>query len=279
MAGSHAIGAFTRIKVGGIEVIPLADGRLDLPLALFGDRAATAEQSVGPGPFPTAINTFAIRTGGRLYLVDAGAGHWRGPTTGHLAASLQQAGIAPGEIDAILMTHLHGDHAGGLINEAGAAFPKAELLLAEEEAAFWLDEGLPSRAPERMQATIATAIRSLDAYRGRTTQFRAGAIVAPGVTAELLPGHTPGQTGFRIADGGEEIFIWADIVHIAAIQFAHPDWPIGFDVDGAQAVETRLRVLAGSAAEGTRILGMHLDFPGAGQVVKAGTGFAWQPAA
>ena len=280
MTETGIVGAFKRLRVGEVEVIALTDGQLDLPLALFpGAEAPGTDTSFGPGPFPTAINCFAIRTGGRLHLVDAGAGHWRGEGTGHLVGSLKQAGIAPDEIEVVLMTHLHGDHAGGLRDAAGAAFPNAELMVAESEAAFWTDEGLPSRMPERMQAGIATAVASLAAYEGRTTLFQPGREVAPGVSAVPLPGHTPGQTGFQIESGGDSLFIWADVVHVAAIQFPHPDWPIGFDVDGAQAAATRLRVFEETASEGLRVAGMHLAFPALGHVVKRGGGFAWEPGA
>ncbi|WP_166652586.1 MBL fold metallo-hydrolase [Enterovirga rhinocerotis] len=273
MTGSAS---FRRLAVGEIEVFVLPDGVLDLPLALFPAASEPgADAGFGPGPFPTAINCFAIRTAGRLYLVDAGAGPWRGPATGNLVSAMAAAGLDPEAVDAVLMTHLHGDHAGGLFTETGAAFPKAELMLAEAEAAFWSDPDLPSRIPERMTATLATATKALAAYAGRTTTFAAGREVAPGVTAIALPGHTPGQTGYRIESGGEHLFIWADIVHVAAVQFPHPDWTIAFDTDGEEAARTRGRVFAECAAEGTRIAGMHLAFPATGRVVRHGPAYAW----
>jgi len=270
-------GAFKALQVGEIEVFALLDGRVSAPLALFPDAARPgADASFGPGPFSIDVNCFAIRSRGKLYLVDAGCGHWRGEESGKLTDGLRGAGLDPQALDAILMTHMHGDHAGGLTDASGAAFPKAELLLSEAEAAFWSDPGLPSRAPERMQATIATATRALAAYEGRTTRFQPGREIVPGVTAIALPGHTPGMTGFRIESGGRHLFIWADIVHVQSIQFPHPDWMIAFDTDGAEAARTRQRVFAECAAEKTHIAGMHLAFPGVGQVVKHGVGFAWE---
>lgn len=276
MSDATLPGAFQRIPVGDVEVIVLSDGTIDLPLSLFPDADGT-DPAIGPGPFATAINCFAIRADGRTLLVDAGCGPWRGSGTGRLLGAMGRAGLDPAAVDVVLMTHLHGDHVGGLRGAAGSSFPKAELMVAEAEAAFWLDEGLPSRAPERMQATIAAAVAGLAAYEGRTTRFRPGQEVAPGIASVPLPGHTPGQTGFRVGSGSEAVFIWADIVHVAAIQFPHPEWPIGFDVDGAQAIRTRRTAFAEAAAEGTRILGSHLAFPGLGRVVRRGSGFGWAP--
>ena len=269
-------GAFRRIPVGDIEVVVLADAVLDLPLALFPAASEPgADAGFGPGPFPTAVNGLAIRSGGRLFLVDAGCGPWRGEQNGRLIQAMRAAGLDPEAVEAILMTHLHGDHAGGLVTEAGAAFPGARLLVSDAEAAYWSDPSLPSRLPDRMKATLATATKALAAYADRTTRFEAGREVVPGVMPVALPGHTPGQTGFRIESGGEHLFIWADIVHVAAIQFPHPDWLIAFDTDGRQAAATRRRVFAECAAQGTRVAGMHLAFPAVGRVVERDGSYAW----
>ncbi len=53
-------------------------------------------------------------------LVDAGAGALWGASAGRLAANLHAAGVAPDAVDTVLMTHLHGDHVGGLLDSAGA---------------------------------------------------------------------------------------------------------------------------------------------------------------
>lgn len=272
-------GAFVSLSVGDIDVVALLDSKISGPLALFPDAEKPgADTSFGPGPFEIDVNCFAIRTAGKLYLVDTGSGPWRGAVAGQLVPAMRKAGLDPDEVEAILMTHMHGDHAGGLTTPEGAAFPRAELMLAEEEADFWTDPGLPSRAPERMKATIATAQRAFVAYEGRTTPFAWDHEIVPGVTAIGLPGHTPGQTGFRIESGGEHLFIWADIVHAAAVQFPHPDWTIVFDTDGEQAAATRARIFAQCAAERTRVAGMHLAFPGIGHVVKRNSGYNWEAA-
>ncbi len=274
-----------RRQVGDIEVIALSDGAQTISPALFtdADQEDLASLALAAGhaadPMPVPVNTFAIRADGRTYLVDAGTGPSRGSHLGHVPASLAEVGISPHDIDVVLMTHMHGDHAGGLLHPSGEkAFPFAELWVAEEEAAYWLDPDLPGRAPDRMQATLASAVRSLRAYEDRTTRFAAGREIAPGITSVPLPGHTPGQTGFLVESRGERLLIWADIIHVAAIQFARPDWTIAFDVNGAEAAQTRRRIFERAVAETLPVAGMHLPFPGFGRVVRAGEGYVYQAA-
>ncbi|MEZ0171240.1 MBL fold metallo-hydrolase [Microvirga sp. TS319] len=274
----------SRFTIGDYEVIALGDGHLDLAPSHFpeADRETavrlTAAAGLPPGPVETAVNAFAIRTGNRVMLVDAGTGHVRGPRLGHAVEALAAAGIAPNEVDAVLMTHLHVDHAAGLRDARGeATFPKAELLVPEAEAAFWLDPGLPSRAPELMQPMITNAAASLAPYKGRTTLMTPGHQVAPGVTSVPLPGHTPGHTGYLIERGGERLLIWGDIIHVAALQLRHPEWSVIFDVDRPAAAAMRRRTLDWVASDELPVAGMHIGFPGLGRIVRDGTGYVLAP--
>jgi glyoxylase-like metal-dependent hydrolase (beta-lactamase superfamily II) len=275
--------AHYRFTVGGLRVTALCDGHLALPATLFpaaseADGAALARAAfLPPGPVATAVNAFAIESGGRLYLVDAGVGPSRGPATGRLAAELRMAGFDPASVEAVLLTHMHVDHCGGLLDAAGEKlFRNAELLVAGAEHGFWREPGLAARMPATMGPAIATATAALDAYRGRTTLFTEGE-VAPGIAAVPLPGHTPGHSGFLLADGADSVLIWADVVHVAAIQFPHPDWGLVFDIDQAQAAATRVRTFDRVASERLRIAGMHLAFPGLGHVAREGAGWRYLP--
>jgi glyoxylase-like metal-dependent hydrolase (beta-lactamase superfamily II) len=270
----------SRIMVGDYEVIALGDGHLDLAPSQFPEAdqetalRLTAAAGLPPGPVETAVNAFAIRTGDRVMLVDAGTGHVRGPRLGHLVEALAAAGISPHEVDAVMMTHLHVDHAAGLRDARGdATFPNAELLVPEAEAAFWLDPGLPYRAPELMQPMITNAAASLAPYKARTTLFPPGRQVAPGVTSIPLPGHTPGHTGYLVERGGERLLIWGDIIHLAALQLQHPEWSVIFDVDRPAAAAMRRRTLDWVANDELPVAGMHIGFPGLGRIVRDGPGY------
>lgn len=274
--------AHYRIAAGDRVVTAFCDGHLALPPALFAGAgeaeiaALTTAAFLPPGPVATPVNVFALEAAGRRVLIDAGMGAHRGPATGRLPAELRAAGLDPAGIDAVLLTHLHGDHCGGLTDVDGAAvFPNAELLVSAPEHAFWSDPGLAARMPEAMQPTIRLASAALAAYAGRLTVF-SGAEPLPGIRAVPLPGHTPGMTGYVLGDGA--LFIWADIIHVAAFQFAHPEWRLAFDVDPAQAAATRARVFDRVASDRQLVAGMHLGFPGLGHVAREAAGCRFVPA-
>ncbi|MEM9018916.1 MAG: MBL fold metallo-hydrolase, partial [Verrucomicrobiota bacterium] len=111
------------------------------------------------------------------------------------------------------------------------------------------------------------------AYEDRIVPFTEETELVPGIKTRLLPGHTPGHTGFEIADGDDPLLFWGDIVHVEAYQLPRPELTIGFDLDADQARETRLTLLPEMVAKKHRIAGMHLSFPGIGRVAKEGDGY------
>lgn len=274
--------------VGEARVLALSDGYLELATALFPSAdAAEVGRLQGRAFLPraaairTAVNAYLVETGGRTVLVDSGTADAFGPTLGKVHANLAAAGIAPAAVDVIAMTHLHPDHVNGIVAADGAAaFPNAELVVHEADWAFWTDEAAASRAPEEVKPFFAGAQRAVKPYAaaGRVRRVVDGAEVVPGMTAVALPGHTPGHTGFRLASGSEQLLIWGDVVHVQALQLAHPDWSIAFDTDPAQAAAVRARALDMVSADGIAVAGMHLDFPGFGHVAREGGAYAFVPA-
>ncbi|GMA78741.1 hypothetical protein GCM10025880_51580 [Methylorubrum aminovorans] len=211
-------------------------------------------------------------------LIDSGYGHFGPATMGRVPAALALTGVKPEEIETVLLTHLHPDHAGGLVNEDGsAAYPNAELVVHATEAAHWLPDEALSRAPDEAKPYFENARKAVSPYAARLRKHEGGELV-PGITAVPLPGHTPGHCGMRIVSGDKSLLMWTDVVHMPAIQFKQPEAGVAFDVDGDQARATRKRVLDEVASEKTFIAGSHLEFPALGYVARDGAGYSFVPA-
>jgi glyoxylase-like metal-dependent hydrolase (beta-lactamase superfamily II) len=267
-------------KIGDIEVMALSDGVLatSLDVVLGMDRVECerlAGKKAGDG-MRIAVNAFLLKLQGKWVLVDTGSGNTMGPTLGKLPDNLRALGVAPEEIAAVFLTHIHPDHSNGLVDEAGRAiYPNAQLILHEAEARFWLDRDEASGQNERIRRNIAKAAVTTAPYRHRMRSVREGEAMA-GVSAVLLPGHTPGHTGWLIASGKASLLIWGDLVHLASVQIPRPQTGLVFDVDPEVACATRLRTFDRVAADRLTVAGAHMDFPGFGTIVRKGSGFAFE---
>lgn len=276
-----------RFKVGAFEVTSINDGMLNLTLDQFpaADRAGAEtllQRAFQPaGAIPTAVNAYLVNTGDRLVLVDTGTAATMGPALGKVGANLEAAGVDPADVDLVVLTHMHPDHANGLIDPAGAAvFGKAELAVAEAEYAFWTDDGILSRAPAGVQPFFHMARAAAKPYAGpdRLSRFGTDSEIIPGIRVLAAPGHTPGHSMVEVVSGTDRLLIWGDIVHAASLQFAKPDWAINFDTDQQAAIASRKRVLDQTASDRVLIAGAHLAFPGIGHVGRAGEGYEFVPA-
>jgi glyoxylase-like metal-dependent hydrolase (beta-lactamase superfamily II) len=268
-------------KVGDIEVTALSDGVLatSLDVVLGMDRAELRRLAGATDGLHIAVNAFLLKLQGRWALIDAGAGNSMGPTLGKLPEHLRAFGVAPEEIAAVFLTHIHPDHSNGLVDDAGrAVFANAELILHEAEARFWLDRDQASGETERIRRNIAKAAVATAPYRSRMRLVREGEAMS-GISAVALPGHTPGHTGWLVASGKESLLIWGDLVHLASVQVGRPDTGLVFDVDPQQACATRRRTFDRIAADKLTVAGAHMDFPGFGTIVRKEVGFAFEPEA
>ncbi|WP_407519353.1 MBL fold metallo-hydrolase [Methylobacterium oryzisoli] len=264
------------VQVGSWRIEPLRDGLFPLEPAMIpgadseAGRTLLRQAGLPPaGPTPEPVNAFLIRRGDRHWLLDAGCGGVFGPDFGRATA-----GLDAGRIDGVWLTHLHADHAGGLLAPDGTArFPRAELVVQEAEAAYWSDPASRARAPAAMGPFFDTALAVLRAYAGRVRRVSGAADLAPGVVAVPLPGHTPGHAGVLIEENGARLLIWGDIVHSRLLQMPHPDWTVIWDADPAQAAATRRRILDRAVVEGLPVTGMHLA--GVGRVARDGAAYAF----
>ncbi|MBC8129868.1 MAG: MBL fold metallo-hydrolase [Rhizobiaceae bacterium] len=282
-AGTQVV-ALQKVKAGEAIVTAISDGYIPIDVAYLSNitpeaaNEALAAQFMGASPVVTGVNAYLVTLGDRTVLVDAGGAGYA-PDMGKLVAGIEAAGVALGDIDAILLTHLHIDHIGALVTAGSATFPNAELHVHENDVAFFSSAENKAAAPEPFKVFFDKAVEALTVYEGKVKTFTGETEVVPGITTRELFGHTPGHCGFVVGTGEEALFIWGDIVHVGPVQMARPDVGIAFDVDGPAAIATRKAVFEKVAAERTRIAGMHIAFPGIGHLVKLaeGDGYDFEP--
>lgn len=262
-------------QVGEFSVTAISDGYLSASLDLLSHissvDASKLQRDAGVNdPSSIHINCYLVRGRGRTILIDAGAGGFK-QWGGKLKANLAFAGVQPSDIDAILLTHAHPDHVGGLVDSSGeSAFPGAELVVHQHEVSFWEDDGNLSRASERARGNFLFAREVFAKYRQRMRTFTDNEVF-PGICAMPLPGHTPGHSGYRIESEDRSLLVWGDIVHFPRIQIGRPEVTIAFDQDPMQSAETRSRLLDVVSSEKMLIAGMHLGEAGFGHVRRAGS--------
>ena len=159
-------------------------------------------------------------------------------------------------------------------------FPKAKILVAQEDGDYWLSQTVADGAPKEVQPFFKMARDSAAPYlsSGQWSTFTQGSVLVPGIKAVKANGHTPGHTAFAVESEGQKLLIWGDLVHAHAVQFARPGVSIEFDIDQKQAIATRRSIMKDMASSKSLVAGMHLPFPGLGHVRADGKGrYSWVP--
>jgi glyoxylase-like metal-dependent hydrolase (beta-lactamase superfamily II) len=271
-------------RVGEIVVTALSDGCLtiadrEMTRNLPREELAQALAAAFRDALTFSVNAFLIHSGGRIALLETGSGNYLGPTVGHLPGNMQAAGVAPADIDTVLLTHMHPDHSAGLTDMATGErrFPNAELVVHANEPKHWFDDEKMSRASDLYKHLHFQMTREQTRpYLDRMRTFVEGEVF-PGVTAIPSHGHTPGHTSFLIESANERLLVWGDTIHIPEVQFARPDIAMVPDTDPDAAVTSRRRLLDMAAQERLLVTGMHMHFPGFGHVVRDGGAFRFHP--
>jgi glyoxylase-like metal-dependent hydrolase (beta-lactamase superfamily II) len=283
LAGTNAPGFF-RVMLGDFEVTALSDGTVDLPMdKLLQQPAATTNKELARSwlnaPLETSVTGYLVNTGGKLVLIDTGAGSLFGPTLGKLLANLKASGYQPEQVDEIYLTHLHPDHVGGLAANGQAAFPNAIVRADQHDTDFWLSQANLDKAPADSKGFFQGAMASLSPYSTakHLQPFSGAAELTPGIHANASYGHTPGHTTYLIESKGKTLLLIGDLIHVGAVQFDHPEVTIGFDSDSKTAAAARLKTFQAVAKDGTLVGASHLPFPGLGHLRSAGKAFDWVP--
>jgi len=259
---------YARYQIGEVGVVALRDGYVDMPtsrLRQAGDRPfgtdLREQVRLVDGKLGLAVKAFLIVNGDQRILIDAGAANSWEPTMGTLLDALEEAGLKRGDVRTVAFTHTHLDHINGIVAADGSdAFPNLERLLVPRE-----------------EVPLFDSEPRLARFRQVRSPLEAGFKLSPHVTAVPAHGHEVGHTAFEVSSAGETLLIWGDIVHVPSIQFARPELTWEYDADQSAARSTREKLMQRLARPDCFVAGAHLDFPGIGTVVEAGSGFAYRP--
>ncbi len=283
MAKTNAPG-FHRIMLGDFEVTVLSDGTVDLPVdkilhAAPGQVDKALSQHFLKSPLETSVNAYLINTGSKLVLIDVGAGGLFGPTLGRLAANLKASGYQPEQVDEIYITHMHGDHLGGLAPGGAAQFPNAIVRADKRDADFWLSQAVMDKAPDAAKNSFKGAMMSIGPYSTaqKFKPFDGDTELVPGIKSSAAYGHTPGHATYVVESKGQKLVLVGDLIHVGSVQFNAPTVTIQFDSDAKAAMAQRLKTFDAAAKEGALVGATHIQFPGLGHLRKAGKSYQWIP--
>ena len=274
-------------KVGDdIEIISLYDGIWQKPhdenfipgVTIDETRAALKKAGLNDEFVPIEFAFTVVKSGGKTILIDAGTGGQLAPTAGLASAGMKAAGISPGDIDTVLISHFHPDHIFGLMEKETNAqvYPDAEILVGETEYNFWTDPGLIAKLPEGRRG-LAQRIQATFPEWKNVNRYTGGQEVAPGITSMDTFGHTAGHTAFMVSSGNDQTLLLGDLMNLPALFLTNLDWQFAFDSDKDQATATRKAVVAQAVADNINVAGYHFGFPNSGKIEKDGGGYVFNP--
>ena len=249
--------------LGDFKVTTLLAGsrNVENPHQIFGtnvsddDFNAAAEAAFIPSDVarffftPTIINT-----GSDVILFDTGT------DAGGLTWALNSAGYQTSDVTHVVLTHMHGDHIGGLTGDAGETFTNATYITGQLEYDHWDMSG-----NEGFEAKVRPLADRMQFLNG-------GDSVRSGITAVKAFGHTPGHMAYMIESGGKELLLMADVANHYVWSLQNPEWEVRFDADKAAAAQTRKTIFDMASTDRIPLIGYHMPFPGLGYVEKRGEG-------
>lgn len=255
-------------KVGELEVTALLAGSVprDKPHTIFGLNVSDEEfSSVSEANFiPDNMAQFyftptLVKTGDKAILFDTGL------NAAGISAALADAGHKPDDITHVIITHMHGDHIGGLMNDGKPTFANAAYITGQAEYDHWAKGD-----NKRFMSNVKPLAEKMSFLRD-------GDAVIPGVSAMAAFGHTPGHMTYLLDSGGQQLLLMADLANHYVWSLAYPDWEVKFDMDKAAAAATRRKILSMLAAERMPMIGYHMPFPACGFVETRDNGFRYVP--
>ena len=217
-------------------------------------------------------NCLLVRVAGEVVLIDCGLG-LHSPGAGKLERALAAEGVAPDDIDLVLLTHAHPDHIGGLAVAGRPRFSGARHVITREEWQFWSSALAGGSLPPVLATALEEQLTPIE-RRGMLELVASNTELLPGLRLVPAAGHTPGHVAVSIGFGDETVLYLGDTV-VHPLHFEHLRWSTIGDHDVSLMAETRERLL-GQAADGNlRVAAAHIWQPG--RVSRRGAAFRFLP--
>jgi glyoxylase-like metal-dependent hydrolase (beta-lactamase superfamily II) len=217
------------------------------------------------GLVPMINLTLLVEAHGKKIIVDTGLGRkldaraeaiWNlSRPNGDLLDGLARLNCAPGDIDLVIDTHLHADHAGGntLLSESGGfipAFLNAEYVVQRRE---YEDAMQPN---ERTAATYQPFNYQPLVETGQMRLLDGDTELLPGITGHVTRGHTPGHMSVRFESEGQHALFVCDLASYA-VHFERLGWMTAYDVEPLETLETKRRWQAWALETGAVLMFPH----------------------
>jgi glyoxylase-like metal-dependent hydrolase (beta-lactamase superfamily II) len=262
------------LTAGDFTVTAVVDGEGHLPPMFYpgADFTAHADMLDAHGTYRIWGGAYLVQGQGHTMLVDAGIGSEGVPfpedmaqaaglenppefmaDAGKLPESLAAAGVKPEDVTIIVLTHLHLDHIGWVVQQGKLFFPNAEVYYG---AADWdaLITPVDPTDPARVVMEAAKAAGVLRPMEDASVE------IVPSVTALHAPGHTPGSYIVRITSGDQRVYLTGDVIE-HPLQLTEQGISFLTDIDKDRAAATRAELFSTVSSEESVMAAAHIGNP------------------